>query len=110
PTLAAARSWTGARCRTPARAARPGRGALPFGLARRIRAWPAPESDGAGDSGMIDVVMPQLGESVAEGTVTKWLVREGDVVARQQPIAVVSTDKADTEVTSTAAGRVAKLL
>jgi 2-oxoglutarate dehydrogenase E2 component (dihydrolipoamide succinyltransferase) len=59
---------------------------------------------------MIDVVMPQLGESVAEGTVTKWLVREGDPVARQQPIVVVSTDKADTEVTSTATGRVAKLV
>lgn len=59
---------------------------------------------------MIDVVMPQLGESVAEGTVTKWLVREGDAVTRQQPIVVVSTDKADSEVTSTAAGRVVKLV
>lgn len=59
---------------------------------------------------MIDVVMPQLGESVAEGTVTKWLVREGDAVTRQQPIVVVSTDKADTEVTSTATGRVVKLV
>lgn len=58
---------------------------------------------------MIDVVMPQLGESVAEGTVTKWLVREGDPVTRQQPIVVVSTDKADTEVTSTTTGRVVKL-
>lgn len=59
---------------------------------------------------MIDVVMPQLGESVAEGTVTKWLVREGDPVTRQQPIVVVSTDKADTEVTSTATGRIVKLI
>ena len=59
---------------------------------------------------MIDVVMPQLGESVAEGTVTKWLVREGDFVVRQQPIVVVSTDKADTEVVSTAAGRVMLLV
>jgi 2-oxoglutarate dehydrogenase E2 component (dihydrolipoamide succinyltransferase) len=59
---------------------------------------------------MIDVVMPQLGESVAEGTVTKWLVREGDRVDRQQPIVVVSTDKADSEVTSTAAGRVVRLV
>lgn len=59
---------------------------------------------------MIDVVMPQLGESVAEGTVTKWLVREGDAVTRQQPIVVVSTDKADTEVTSTTTGRVVKLV
>ena len=45
---------------------------------------------------MIDVVMPQLGESVAEGTVTKWLVREGDFVVRQQPIVVVSTDASAT--------------
>jgi 2-oxoglutarate dehydrogenase E2 component (dihydrolipoamide succinyltransferase) len=59
---------------------------------------------------MVDVVMPQLGESVAEGTVTKWLVREGDHVQRQQPIVVVSTDKADSEVTSTVGGRVTKLL
>ena len=59
---------------------------------------------------MIDVVMPQLGESVAEGTVTKWLVREGDLVTRQQPIVVVSTDKADSEVSSTAAGRVVKIV
>lgn len=59
---------------------------------------------------MIDVVMPQLGESVAEGTVTKWLVREGDQVERQQPLVVVSTDKADTEVSATAAGRIVKLV
>ena len=59
---------------------------------------------------MVDVVMPQLGESVAEGTVTKWLVGPGDHVARQQPIVVVSTDKADSEVSSTVAGRVVKLL
>ena len=59
---------------------------------------------------MVDVVMPQLGESVAEGTVTKWLVREGDRVERQQPIVVVSTDKADSEVTSTVTGRVVKLI
>ncbi len=59
---------------------------------------------------MVDVVMPQLGESVAEGTVTKWLVREGDYVTRQQPIVVVSTDKADSEVTSSSAGRVVKLV
>lgn len=57
---------------------------------------------------MVDIVMPQLGESVAEGTVTKWLVQEGDAVTKQQPIVVVSTDKADSEVTSTVAGRVVK--
>lgn len=55
---------------------------------------------------MIDVVMPQLGESVAEGTVTKWLVQPGDFVKREQPIVEVATDKADTEIPSPADGRV----
>src|SRR5512132_1064980 len=53
---------------------------------------------------MIDVLMPQLGESVAEGTVTKWLVREGDRVARDQVLVEVATDKADTEVSAPATG------
>ena len=59
---------------------------------------------------MIDVVMPQLGESVAEGTVTKWLVREGDYVTREQPLLEVSTDKADTEVPTPANGRVVEIV
>jgi 2-oxoglutarate dehydrogenase E2 component (dihydrolipoamide succinyltransferase) len=58
---------------------------------------------------MIDVVMPQLGESVAEGTVTKWLVREGDHVTRDQVLLEVATDKADTEVHAPANGVVAGL-
>lgn len=58
---------------------------------------------------MIDVLMPQLGESVAEGTVTKWLVREGDQVKREQPLLEVATDKADTEIPAPAAGRVTKV-
>jgi 2-oxoglutarate dehydrogenase E2 component (dihydrolipoamide succinyltransferase) len=58
---------------------------------------------------MIDVLMPQLGESVAEGTVTKWLVREGDTVKREQPLLEVATDKADTEVPSPSNGRVAQI-
>jgi 2-oxoglutarate dehydrogenase E2 component (dihydrolipoamide succinyltransferase) len=53
---------------------------------------------------MIDVVMPQLGESVAEGTVTKWLVREGDRVERDQVLLEVATDKADTEVRAPSGG------
>jgi 2-oxoglutarate dehydrogenase E2 component (dihydrolipoamide succinyltransferase) len=58
---------------------------------------------------MIDVLMPQLGESVAEGTVTKWRVREGDIVVREQPLLDVATDKADTEVPAPSAGRIVKL-
>ena len=58
----------------------------------------------------IDVPLPQLGESVTEGTLTKWLVREGDVVQKDQALLVISTDKADAEVPAPVAGRVAKLL
>jgi 2-oxoglutarate dehydrogenase E2 component (dihydrolipoamide succinyltransferase) len=57
----------------------------------------------------VEVTLPQLGESVTEGTITKWLVKEGDVVSREQPLLEVATDKADTEVPSPVAGRVAKI-
>ena len=55
------------------------------------------------------VIMPQLGESVVEGTITKWLVKEGDVVKRYDPLLEVSSDKVDTEVPSPADGVVLKL-
>lgn len=58
---------------------------------------------------MIDVVMPQLGESVAEGTVTKWLVREGDYVTRDQTLLEVATDKADTEIPAPVSGVVTQI-
>jgi len=57
----------------------------------------------------VEVTLPQLGESVSEGTITKWLVNEGDVVAREQPLVEIGTDKADTEVPSPVAGRIAKI-
>jgi 2-oxoglutarate dehydrogenase E2 component (dihydrolipoamide succinyltransferase) len=59
---------------------------------------------------VIDVVLPQLGESVAEGTISKWLVREGDAVQKDQALASIATDKADSELPSPVGGRVAKLL
>jgi 2-oxoglutarate dehydrogenase E2 component (dihydrolipoamide succinyltransferase) len=59
---------------------------------------------------MIDVQVPQLGESVTEGTITKWLVKEGDVVAKDQPIVEIATDKADSELPAPSAGRIVKLL
>jgi 2-oxoglutarate dehydrogenase E2 component (dihydrolipoamide succinyltransferase) len=59
---------------------------------------------------VIDVVLPQLGESVAEGTISKWLVREGDAVQKDQTLASIATDKADSELPSPVGGRVAKLL
>lgn len=59
---------------------------------------------------MVDVVMPQLGESVAEGTVTKWYVREGDRVQQDQTLLEVATDKADTELPSPCAGVVVSIV
>ena len=58
----------------------------------------------------IDVTVPQLGESVTEATLTKWLVKEGDVVVKDQPLAELATDKADSELPSPSGGRIAKLL
>jgi 2-oxoglutarate dehydrogenase E2 component (dihydrolipoamide succinyltransferase) len=59
---------------------------------------------------IVDVILPQLGESVTEGTVSKWLVREGDVVKKDQPLVSIATDKADSDLPSPATGRVAKIL
>src|SRR5215831_16122622 len=58
----------------------------------------------------IEVAMPQMGESVVEGTVTKWLVKEGDLVKEDQPLCEISTDKVDTEIPSPGAGRIAKIV
>ena len=52
----------------------------------------------------VSVTMPQLGESVTEGTVTRWLKQVGDTVAADEPLLEVSTDKVDTEIPSPAAG------
>jgi len=51
-----------------------------------------------------EVVMPQMGESIAEGTITKWLVKPGDTVERDQPLFEISTDKVDAEIPSPVAG------
>ena len=56
------------------------------------------------------VKMPALGESVTEGTVTRWLKAEGDQVAIDEPLLEVSTDKVDTEIPSPAAGVLAKIV
>jgi 2-oxoglutarate dehydrogenase E2 component (dihydrolipoamide succinyltransferase) len=58
----------------------------------------------------IDVTMPQMGESVVEGTIAEWLVKEGDVVTEDQPLVEISTDKVDTEIPSPGAGRIAKIV
>ena len=57
-----------------------------------------------GGAGTISVVLPPLGESVAEGTVTRWLKKVGDTVAADEPLVEVSTDKVDTEIPAPAGG------
>src|SRR6266496_1307018 len=51
-----------------------------------------------------EVKMPQMGESIFEGTVTKWLKKKGDKVQRDEPLFEISTDKIDTEIPSPASG------
>jgi 2-oxoglutarate dehydrogenase E2 component (dihydrolipoamide succinyltransferase) len=57
-----------------------------------------------------NVTMPQLGESVVEGTIAKWLVSEGDVVQEDQALVEVTTDKIDTEIPSPAAGVIGRIV
>ncbi|MCR4308740.1 MAG: 2-oxo acid dehydrogenase subunit E2 [Deltaproteobacteria bacterium] len=59
---------------------------------------------------LIDIVMPQLGESVVEGVVVKWLVEVGESVAKDQPLLEISTDKVDAEIPSPSAGRITQIL
>ena len=56
------------------------------------------------------VQMPALGESVTEGTVTRWLKQEGDTVELDEPLVEVSTDKVDTEIPAPAAGVLTKII
>jgi 2-oxoglutarate dehydrogenase E2 component (dihydrolipoamide succinyltransferase) len=59
---------------------------------------------------MIDVVMPQMGESIVEGTLTKWLKKPGERVERDEPLFEISTDKVDTEIPSPSAGMLSEVL
>src|SRR6185503_17576990 len=58
----------------------------------------------------VDVVMPQMGVSVSEGTITKWLKAEGEAVAADEALLEISTDKVDTEVPSPAEGVLGSIL
>ncbi|MGE5569999.1 MAG: 2-oxoglutarate dehydrogenase, E2 component, dihydrolipoamide succinyltransferase [Rhodospirillales bacterium] len=59
---------------------------------------------------MVDVVMPQMGESIVEGTLTRWLKKPGDRVERDEPLFEISTDKVDTEIPAPAAGILSETL
>jgi 2-oxoglutarate dehydrogenase E2 component (dihydrolipoamide succinyltransferase) len=58
----------------------------------------------------IKVIMPQMGESVFEGTITRWLKQVGETVARDEPLFEISTDKIDSEIPSPAAGTLKEIL
>ena len=57
----------------------------------------------------IDVVMPQMGESIAEGTLSKWLKQLGDDVKRDEPLFEISTDKVDAEIPAPTAGTLVEI-
>lgn len=58
----------------------------------------------------IDVLMPQMGESIAEGTIVKWLKKVGETVQRDEPLLEISTDKVDAEIPSPASGTLVEIL
>ncbi|HKQ58515.1 MAG TPA: biotin/lipoyl-containing protein, partial [Candidatus Eisenbacteria bacterium] len=58
----------------------------------------------------ISIVVPQLGESVAEGTVARWLKAEGDRVRKEEPLVEIQTDKINVEIPSPAEGTLAKII
>ncbi|GAC1483204.1 MAG: hypothetical protein NVS1B5_02100 [Gemmatimonadaceae bacterium] len=58
----------------------------------------------------VDIIMPQMGESIAEGTLSKWLKKVGDEVKRDEPIFEISTDKVDAEIPSPSAGVLAEII
>ncbi|NYF91840.1 2-oxo acid dehydrogenase subunit E2 [Tunturiibacter empetritectus] len=68
---------------------------------------PAPSSATAGPG--TEVLMPQMGESITEGTITKWLKKVGDTVQRDEPIFEISTDKVDAEIPSPVAGTLSEI-
>src|SRR5579884_2626535 len=85
----------------PAPAASPAAEAKPEAPASSPAPAPAPSGNGQAKT---DVIMPQMGESIFEGTITKWLKQVGDTVQRDEPLFEISTDKVDAEIPSPAAG------
>ena len=58
----------------------------------------------------VDVIMPQMGESIAEGTLSRWLKKVGDDVKRDEPIFEISTDKVDAEIPAPSAGTIVEII
>ena len=80
----------------------------PSSASAEVAAAPAPAVSSASNAGgpSVDVVMPQMGESITEGTVSKWLKAVGDSIDKDEALLEISTDKVDAEVPSPAAGKV----
>ena len=88
----------------PAPAAPAAAAPAPAPAAPAAPAPPAPAPAAAGPAEGTPVILPELGESVTEGTITRWLKQVGDTVEVDEPLLEVSTDKVDTEIPSPAAG------
>src|SRR5205814_10447626 len=58
----------------------------------------------------VDVLMPQMGESIAEGTLSKWLKKVGDSVKRDEPLFEISTDKVDAEIPAPSSGVLSEIM
>ncbi|WP_346186571.1 biotin/lipoyl-containing protein, partial [Streptomyces osmaniensis] len=118
--LAVIDDGTGAPAAAPAPAAEPAPAAQPEPAPQAAapsteQAAPAPAptaeaTAGAGSAEGTDVVLPALGESVTEGTVTRWLKSVGDSVEADEPLLEVSTDKVDTEIPAPTSGTLLEIV
>ncbi len=75
----------------------------------KVEAAPVPAAPTAFAAAGTDVLMPQMGESITEGTITKWLKKVGDTVQRDEPIFEISTDKVDAEIPSPISGTLTEI-
>src|SRR5688500_75185 len=91
------------------RASNDGRSDRGGGARDAWRRHPHVEKSQCRRSPMADVVMPQMGESIAEGTIVRWIKKVGDAVERDEPLFEISTDKVDAEIPSPAAGIVSEI-
>jgi pyruvate dehydrogenase E2 component (dihydrolipoyllysine-residue acetyltransferase) len=80
------------------------------GTSDMLRISDSPHQSGAYEPMATDVLMPQMGESIAEGTVSRWIKKVGDKVERDEPLLEISTDKVDAEIPSPAAGTLTEIL
>ena len=97
---ASAPSKSGSKASAPSTSAK----AAPAPSAAAPQAPAAAPAPSSASSGGTEVVMPQMGESIFEGTITKWLKKAGDTVQKDEPLFEISTDKVDAEIPSPVAG------